>query len=75
MGYNTTVVIYNDSLHDIESDPEFGKRLVTAPLSPRCFSSFANGMAMATLLPPPLCFGGGDRMIPVRLGLSAMACA
>lgn len=32
MGYNTTVVIYNDSLHDIESDPEFGKRLVTAIL-------------------------------------------
>lgn len=30
MGYNTTIVVMNDSLGDIESDPEFGKRLVTA---------------------------------------------
>lgn len=30
MGFNTTVVVYNDSLSDIESDPEFGKRLVKA---------------------------------------------
>lgn len=32
MGFNTTVVIYNDSLHDIENDPEFGKKLAQAVL-------------------------------------------
>lgn len=30
MGYNTTVVVMNDSLHDIEKDPEFGKNLAQA---------------------------------------------
>lgn len=30
MGYNTTVMICNDSLHAIESDPEFGKNLALA---------------------------------------------
>lgn len=30
MGYNTSIVICNDSLHDIEQDPNFGKKLVTA---------------------------------------------
>lgn len=30
MGYNTTVVVINDALHDIENDPEFGKKLVSA---------------------------------------------
>jgi len=30
MGYNTTVVILNDALSDIASDPEFGRRLADA---------------------------------------------
>lgn len=30
MGYNTTVVVYNDALGDIENDPEFGKNLAIA---------------------------------------------
>ncbi len=30
MGFNTTVVILNDSLHDIEHDPDFGKNLAQA---------------------------------------------
>lgn len=30
MGFNTTVVILNDALHDIASDPEFGKNLAAA---------------------------------------------
>ena len=27
MGFNSTVVILNDYLHDIEKDPEFGRKL------------------------------------------------
>jgi len=27
MGYNSTVVILNDCIHDIENDPDFGKKL------------------------------------------------
>lgn len=30
MGYNTTVVILNDYLQEIENDPHFGKNLVRA---------------------------------------------
>jgi len=30
MGYNTTVVVLNDGLGDIERDPEFGKKLARA---------------------------------------------
>ena len=30
MGYNTTVVVLNDALGDIEKDPEFGKKLAQA---------------------------------------------
>ena len=30
MGYNTTVVVMNDALHDIENDPNFGKNLSAA---------------------------------------------
>lgn len=30
MGFNTTIVIYNDHLDVIENDPEFGKKLVQA---------------------------------------------
>ena len=33
MGFNTTVVVYNDSLHAIEKDPKFGKKLVDAIMS------------------------------------------
>jgi len=32
MGYNTTVVVMNDSLHAIEKDKEFGAKLVAAVL-------------------------------------------
>ena len=30
MGFNTTVVAMNDALHDIERDPDFGKKLSRA---------------------------------------------
>lgn len=30
MGFNTTIVIRNDALHQIENDPEFGRKLVEA---------------------------------------------
>ena len=30
MGWNTTVVILNDAVHDIKADPEFGKKLADA---------------------------------------------
>ena len=30
MGYNTTVVVMNDCLRDIENDPAFGKKLTSA---------------------------------------------
>lgn len=30
MGFNTTVVVINDALTDIENDPDFGKNLVAA---------------------------------------------
>lgn len=32
MGYNTTVVILNDAIHQIKDDPEFGKNLHDAVL-------------------------------------------
>jgi hypothetical protein len=46
MGYNTTVVIYNDALHEIRNDPEFGKKLVGVILEQdglRPKSFFASG--------------------------------
>ena len=30
MGFNSTVLILNDNLHEIENDPEFGKKLARA---------------------------------------------
>ena len=30
MGWNTTIVVYNDALGDIEKDPQFGKNLAAA---------------------------------------------
>ncbi len=30
MGFNTTVVVMNDALQDIQDDPDFGKKLVAA---------------------------------------------
>jgi len=30
MGFNTTVVVLNDALHDIKEDKEFGKKLADA---------------------------------------------
>jgi molybdopterin biosynthesis enzyme MoaB len=30
MGYNTTIVVINDALNEIETDPEFGKKLAQA---------------------------------------------
>lgn len=38
MGYNTTVMICNDSLHAIESDPEFGKSLGNAIQEAGCYN-------------------------------------
>jgi len=32
MGYNTSVIVMNDALHDIASDPDFGKNLSDAVL-------------------------------------------
>jgi hypothetical protein len=32
MGYNTSVLILNDGLNEIENDPEFGKKLVAGIL-------------------------------------------
>ncbi len=32
MGYNTTVLVINDALGEIENDPQFGKKLVAAIL-------------------------------------------
>jgi hypothetical protein len=33
MGYNTTVVVLNDALHEIRSDKEFGAKLYDAALT------------------------------------------
>lgn len=30
MGYNSTILILNDNLHEIENDPEFGKKIAQA---------------------------------------------
>jgi hypothetical protein len=30
MGYNTTLIVLNDALHEIEEDPEFGKKVAQA---------------------------------------------
>ncbi len=30
MGYNSTILILNDRLHEIENDPEFGKKVARA---------------------------------------------
>lgn len=30
MGLNTTIVVLNDGLHEIENDPEFGRKLAGA---------------------------------------------
>jgi len=38
MGYNTTVVIYNDCLDMIRDDPDFGKNLVNAILKTGCYN-------------------------------------
>lgn len=33
MGFNSTVIVLNDALNDIESDPEFGRKLALAILT------------------------------------------
>lgn len=38
MGWNTTVMICNDSLHAIESDAEFGKNLANAIKKASCYN-------------------------------------
>lgn len=30
MGFNSTIIVMNDAVHEIESDPEFGKNLAQA---------------------------------------------
>lgn len=37
MGYNTTVVVLNDALGQIEKDPDFGKKLAAAVKKVSCF--------------------------------------
>lgn len=32
MGFNTTVVVLNDALHEIKNDPDFGRKLYDAVL-------------------------------------------
>ena len=46
MGYNTSMIVRNDSLHDIENDPNFGKSVADAikQLSP---SRHPNGVDVA----------------------------
>lgn len=41
MGYNTTVVVMNDALDDIERDPNFGRNLVRAVLKAGCYGEEA----------------------------------
>lgn len=37
MGFNTTVVVLNDALDQIETDPNFGKKLVAAIRKAGCY--------------------------------------
>lgn len=46
MGFNTTVVVLNDALGDIERDPDFGKNLVAAILSVGCHNKPVDVSAM-----------------------------
>lgn len=69
MGFNTTVVILNDALHEIEADPEFGKKL---------------GAAIRELSPTPIWVAAGhhgnaavvveshhaDHLVVVEVGLN-----
>lgn len=43
MGYNTTVVILNDGLHDIKEDPEIGAKLYNGVLE----ASSRNGVTVS----------------------------
>lgn len=38
MGYNSTVVIFNDALDSIANDPEFGKKLAAAISQANCYN-------------------------------------
>lgn len=40
MGYNTSVIVLNDALNDIEHDPEFGKKLSRAVIAAASGPSF-----------------------------------
>jgi hypothetical protein len=42
MGFNTTVVVMNDALTDIEFDPDFGKNLAAAIRNISCFGGPIN---------------------------------
>lgn len=46
MGYNATVVVLLDALHDIERDPEFGKKLSAAISKVSCYSRPVDVSAM-----------------------------
>lgn len=46
MGFNTTVVVLNDALSDIEQDPDFGKKLAAAIRSVSCYNKPIDVSAM-----------------------------
>lgn len=46
MGFNTTVVVLNDALDEIERDPKFGKNLVQAILECGCTGKPVNVSSM-----------------------------
>jgi len=45
MGYNATVVVYNDALDAIEKDPEFGKKLAAAITHVGCFGDQSDSLS------------------------------
>lgn len=65
MGYMATVIIYMDALHEIENDPDFGKKVANAAKSVRtydrtCRESFNSGFVAAV--------HHGDHEITIRVG-------
>jgi len=46
MGFNTTVVVMNDAVNEIERDPDFGRNLAAAIRSVGCYSKPVDVSAM-----------------------------
>lgn len=77
MGYNTTAVIFNDGLFDIENDKSFGVRLVEAieahhlnPTQPRTVSAGCHANVVTIVATHPsyvhqLLLVGGNTGVPV----------